>query len=320
MLFTIGLPAYKAQFFRECLESILHQTFEDFEVIILNDSSPEPIRDIVNGYSDRRIVYTENKENVGAYHIVDNWNKILSMAKGGFFVMMGDDDVLLPNYLQQFASLISKYNAANVFHCRTMIIDENSEFVELTETRPEMESVFDSIWARIEKNRTQFISDFVYRREALINNGGFIKIPLAWASDDITSYIAAIDGGTIHTNEVLFQYRRSSINISASIKNTEDKIRTVDSEKQWIDKIVNTANISSDDDFLVRKMIVSRLDIYVLKKKMLLVSKTIAAHPFSNFIKFISKRKDLGLPFNLVLYALIEAIKVRMTAKQPVKK
>ncbi len=320
MLFTIGLPAYKAQFFRECLESILHQTFEDFEVIILNDASPEPIRDIVNGYSDRRIVYTENKENVGAYHIVDNWNKILSMAKGGFFVMMGDDDVLLPNYLQQFASLISKYNAANVFHCRTMIIDENSEFVELTETRPEMESVFDSIWARIEKNRTQFISDFVYRREALINNGGFIKIPLAWASDDITSYIAAIDGGTIHTNEVLFQYRRSSINISASIKNTEDKIRTVDSEKQWIDKIVNTANISSDDDFLVRKMIVSRLDIYVLKKKMLLVSKTIAAHPFSNFIKFISKRKDLGLPFNLVLYALIEAIKVRMTAKQPVKK
>lgn len=320
MHFTIGLPAYKAQFFRECLESILHQTFEDFEVIILNDASPEPIRDIVNGYSDRRIVYTENKENVGAYHIVDNWNKILSMAKGEFFVMMGDDDVLLPNYLQQFASLISKYNAANVFHCRTMIIDENSEFVELTESRPEIESVFDSIWARIEKNRTQFISDFVYRREALINNGGFIKIPLAWASDDITSYIAAIDGGTIHTNEVLFQYRRSSINISASIKNTEDKIRTVDSEKQWIDKIVNTANISSDDDFLVKKMIVSRLDIYVLKKKMLLVSKTIAAHPFSNFIKFISKRKDLGLPFNLVLYALIEAIKVRMTAKQPVKK
>ncbi|WP_434979872.1 glycosyltransferase family 2 protein [Daejeonia sp. YH14] len=320
MLFTIGLPAYKAQFFRECLESILHQTFDDFEVVILNDASPEPIRDIVNGYSDRRIVYTENKENVGAYNIVDNWNKILSMAKGEFFVMMGDDDVLLPNYLQQFASLISKYNAANVFHCRTMIIDENSEFVELTETRPEMESVFDSIWARIEKNRTQFISDFVYRREALINNGGFIKIPLAWASDDITSYIAAIDGGIVHTNEVLFQYRRSSINISASIKNTEDKIRAVDSEKQWIDKIVNMTNISSDDDFLVRKMIVSRLDIYVLKKKMLLVSKTIVAHPFSSFIKFISKRKDLGLPFNLVLYALIEAIKVRMTAKQSVKK
>ena len=97
MKFSITIPAYKARFFDECVQSVLAQTFDDFEFIILNDKSPEPIKDIVSHYNDSRIRYYENDKNVGAEDVVYNWNKLLELAQGEFLICMGDDDMLYPN-------------------------------------------------------------------------------------------------------------------------------------------------------------------------------------------------------------------------------
>ena len=60
--YSFVLPAYKARFFREAIESILNQTYSEFELIIVNDASPEDLDSIVNSYSDERIRYYRNKE------------------------------------------------------------------------------------------------------------------------------------------------------------------------------------------------------------------------------------------------------------------
>lgn len=57
MKFSITIPAYKAKFLKECIDSILSQTYNDFELIIVNDASPEYLDSIINGYSDSRIRY-----------------------------------------------------------------------------------------------------------------------------------------------------------------------------------------------------------------------------------------------------------------------
>ena len=157
MKYSITIPAYKSTFLKECIDSILNQTFSDFELIILNDASPEPIEEIVDQYDDKRIHYYRNEKNVGAIDVVDNWNKLLKLAQGEYIICMGDDDMLANNCLEEYNHLIEKYPGLDVYHARTMMIDEKSEFCNFQEARPEFESVYSMIWHRTFKNRIQFI-------------------------------------------------------------------------------------------------------------------------------------------------------------------
>ena len=98
-MFTIGIPAYKSTFLKECIDSILAQDYSNFELIIVNDASPEDIDSIVSSYNDKRIRYYKNERNFGAEHVVDNWNKCLAYATGDYFVLMGDDDKMELDFL-----------------------------------------------------------------------------------------------------------------------------------------------------------------------------------------------------------------------------
>jgi glycosyltransferase involved in cell wall biosynthesis len=126
MRFTIAIPAYKLRFFEECLDSIFAQSYQDFELLILNDASPEDFDSAIAKYSDKRIQYLKNDKNCGAINVVDNWNKLLKMSTGDYIVMMGDDDKLHPDFLSTFNSLIEKYPQVDVFHARVTGIDQKS--------------------------------------------------------------------------------------------------------------------------------------------------------------------------------------------------
>ena len=88
MRFSVTIPAYKGKYLRECIDSVLAQTFTDFELVIVNDASPEDLGAIVNSYHDERVRYYVNETNCGAVDVVDNWNKCLEYATGdvGYFI------------------------------------------------------------------------------------------------------------------------------------------------------------------------------------------------------------------------------------------
>ena len=240
MRFTIGIPAFKAAYFKECIESVLTQDFLDFELIIINDNSPDLLEEIVNSFSDNRIKYYKNTHNIGAENVVNNWNKCLEIASGEFFILLGDDDKMEPDYLYQFDLLIKKYPELDVYHCRSNIINGQSDLLELTPSWPELESVYDNIWHRVSGYRIQYISDFVYRSETLKNNGNFYFLPLAWGSDDITSYQQMANKGIAHTNKCLLNYRNSPITISNS-GNIELKLLAIQKEMEWFQNFINLA-------------------------------------------------------------------------------
>ena len=98
-LVSIGIPAYKATYLKEAIDSVLNQTYTKFELIIVNDKSPENIEEIISTYNDKRIRYYKNEDNLGKTSIVLNWNKCLSYANGDFFVLLCDDDIMLPNFI-----------------------------------------------------------------------------------------------------------------------------------------------------------------------------------------------------------------------------
>lgn len=86
--FSVTVPAYKAQFLAECIDSILAQTYKNFELIIVNDASPQDLDSIVSKYDDQRIRYYKNKVGFGAEHVVGNWNKCLEYATGDYVIVL----------------------------------------------------------------------------------------------------------------------------------------------------------------------------------------------------------------------------------------
>ncbi len=63
-LISFVLPAYKEMYLSKAIESILHQTYPYWELIIVDDASPEPISIMINQYKDKRIKYIRNKTNM----------------------------------------------------------------------------------------------------------------------------------------------------------------------------------------------------------------------------------------------------------------
>ena len=254
MKYSILIPAYKCEFLRECIISLLAQTYKDYEVIILNDASPENLDDVVLLFPDNRIRYYKNETNCGAVNVINNWNKCLGYAQGDYVMCIGDDDMLSEDCLEQYNKAIQKHPDIDVFHCRSYIINEKSEKVSITPSWPEQESVYDNIWHRIFHYREHFIGDFLFKRTSLINKGGFYYLPLAWAADDITSYIMMADKGVVHINTPIFYYRRSTITISSG-GNVEYKLKAIKGEEDWFNSFFESSKPQDEQTAVLEKSI-----------------------------------------------------------------
>lgn len=227
--FSVTIPAYKNRYLKETIDSVLAQTYTNFEVVIVNDASPYDLDSIVSQYNDPRIRYFKNEKNCGAKDVVDNWNICLSYATGDYLICMGDDDKLTPRCLQDFADLIEKHPDLDLFHARSEIIDDDSNYVTTLELRPEWESVYSLIY----NPRNSHLGDYLFKTETLRKNGGFYKLPYGWQSDDISAFMAAASHGVANTEEPGFQYRGNGLSISHDLTCIEDKIEAVRASVKW---------------------------------------------------------------------------------------
>lgn len=249
--FSVTIPAYKDKYLKETIDSVLAQTYQNYEVVIVNDASPYKLDSIVSQYSDPRIRYFKNEKNCGAKDVVDNWNICLSYATGEYLICMGDDDNLTPRCLQDFADLIEKYPELDLYHARSEIIDDDSNFVCILEERPEWESVYSLMY----NPRNTHLGDWLFKTETLRKNGGFFKLPFGWQSDDISAFIAAASHGVANTKEPGFQYRGNGLSISHDMKSIEDKIEAVRYSIQWRLNFIADKEPTNTEDKKLKRLI-----------------------------------------------------------------
>lgn len=245
-MFSILIPAFKAKYLQKALESALSQTYTDFEIIVVNDHSPENLAKIVYRYDDSRISYYENEENLGKKSVIDAWNKCVEYSKREYCILFSDDDILHPEFLQEIKNLINKYTAVDLFSCRTAVIGKNDEVIRYSCAPPEFEHVLDFIWHRVHLFRDIFAQNYVFRRSALLDIGGFVKFPLAWATDDATWYSLAARNGIAASSKVLCNWRWSELNIS-NIGNSLLRFQAIDEYYSWLVNFID--NIPSNTEF-----------------------------------------------------------------------
>nr|WP_321404152.1 glycosyltransferase family 2 protein [uncultured Desulfobacter sp.] len=116
-LLSVCIPAYnRAGVLGVLFESILNQDFEDYEIVITEDASPEreQIKSVVKDYSRKnsgRIRYIENTENLG---YDGNLRNIINQSAGKYCFFMGNDDLMCPNALRKVASAVTRYDDIGV--------------------------------------------------------------------------------------------------------------------------------------------------------------------------------------------------------------
>ncbi len=85
-------------YLKEAIESILNQTFTDFEFLIINDGSIDKSEKVIKSYSDKRIRYYKNSKNLG---LAASLNKGVGLSKAKYLARMDGDDVSYPNRLEK---------------------------------------------------------------------------------------------------------------------------------------------------------------------------------------------------------------------------
>lgn len=111
---SVLLPAYntKAEYLREAIDSILAQTFTDFELLILDDCSTDPaVAEVVSSYSDGRIKFFRNERNLG---ISGSRNKLIELAQGEYLAVADHDDISLPERFELQVDFLDKHPEVGV--------------------------------------------------------------------------------------------------------------------------------------------------------------------------------------------------------------
>ena len=126
-LVTVAIPTYnRAAFIRDAIDSVLAQTFSDFELIILDDASTDGTAEIARSYDDPRLQYRRNPSNIG---MTGNWNLGFELAQGRLVALLHDDDRWAPEFLERAVQLFARSPDVGFAYAPTRPIDRQGRVV-----------------------------------------------------------------------------------------------------------------------------------------------------------------------------------------------
>lgn len=137
---SIGLPVYNGErYIAEALESIVSQTFTDFELIISDNASTDATLKICESYAarDGRIVLYPNEKNRGAAW---NYNHVFALSRGEYFKWASHDDRCAPPFLERCVDALDAHPAVVVAYPRTTVIDADGGTIEMEEDDLQLDS------------------------------------------------------------------------------------------------------------------------------------------------------------------------------------
>jgi len=172
---SVIMSVYNGEkYLKEAIESILNQTFRDFEFIIVDDGSTDKTPEILNEYAkkDKRIKIITNPKNIG---LTKSLNKALKIAKGEYIARMDADDISLPERLKKQVNFLTNYPNFGLVGCNVIVIDEKGNFVKNV-TLPE------SLNSALRK-RNRLVHGSVMFRKSLVKKIGGYNEKIFYAQD-----------------------------------------------------------------------------------------------------------------------------------------
>lgn len=150
---SIGLTVWNGErFLREALDSVLAQTFEDFELIISDNASTDATEQICRAYAakDGRIRYFRNETNFGA---AKNFNRVIELSSGQYFKFLAADDAIEPQFLERCVNLLDNLPGIILVSANHIKVNEFSETLSLVKydhdlRSPRVRDRFRKFWSQ----------------------------------------------------------------------------------------------------------------------------------------------------------------------------
>jgi glycosyltransferase involved in cell wall biosynthesis len=140
---TVLMSVYNGEkYLREAIDSILGQTFKDFEYLIIDDGSTDSSSDIIRSYTDSRIRLIQNEKNIG---LTRSLNKGLKLAKGEYIARMDADDISMPERLEKQVRFLDEHKNVALISSSVIFIDSCGKEVrrwDLATDSDEIKSIF----------------------------------------------------------------------------------------------------------------------------------------------------------------------------------
>lgn len=285
---SVVLPAYKEDFLERAIESILTQSYADFELIVVNDHPGSKIKTIVSRFSDVRIRYYENVENIGGKNLIRNWNNCIGYASGQYMVLASDDDEYDKDYLAEMINLTQKHPTCNLYYCRIRYIDKHGNTLQISQPALEYETPIDFIYQRLIWNRKQALQEFFFRTSALKAAGGFVDFPLAWYSDDATLALMSLNG-VAYSDKILFNMRLSGQNISTGNLHRKKKIEALRQYILWLDTFLPILSTYNKDDIFMKNKLLAEYRPILNYRRLISVGKLNIKNSFIGYKALIDE-------------------------------
>lgn len=261
---TVVIPVYKTEkYIANAISSLKNQTFKDFEIIFVDDGSPDDSISVIRGeLQEASIDYSIITQQNSGQGVARNTG--VKHAKGEWVLFLDSDDVLHPRALEMYANSIQKYPAAEFFF---------SKFQNVTEDNLLVEGAFTNKVTAI--NREELLKRFLTRKLTILVPGSLYKVSvlrekniwhasIRWSEDQhfMWQVLDGVQGG-VFVEACLYNYLQRSVGGSIMNATPVDIMLSAYTKFCELAKIVNSDEIKR---FLVSRWVLGNLNVLAHRK------------------------------------------------------
>ncbi len=203
------------RYLRHAVESVLTQSYSDFEFLIVDDASTDGSLEIIKTYQDPRIRIIQNSLNQGQ---TASLNIGLRKARGEFIARMDADDIALPQWLEKVYNFIKKRGDYSVVSPHALIIDEHDKIKQYTGLPLSYQEV---ILKNITESSINHVGSLM-RREDIASVGGYDERYMIAADYDLWTRLLIGGYKLVNMNEILTAIRIHTVSAGTRGKDMRD--------------------------------------------------------------------------------------------------
>lgn len=205
-----------AAYLREAIDSILNQTYTDFEFLIIDDASTDSSKEIILSYHDTRIRLIENERNIG---LTKSLNKGLREAKGEYIARMDADDISLPDRLAAQHAFLQQNPDVGVVSSWVQVIDEQGNNLRYWSTPLSPEAIY----YKLNFRNCLAHAAVMFRKEIVLAQGGYNE-NIARAQDYELWFRLSKITKICQLDRALLKWRDRKTNISSKWKKEQENV------------------------------------------------------------------------------------------------
>jgi glycosyltransferase involved in cell wall biosynthesis len=222
---TFIVPCYRlAHLLSECVNSILSQTFEDFEVLIMDDCSPDNTPEVARSFADPRVKHIRNEPNLGHLH---NYNKGIGLARGEYIWLISADDRLrTPQALDRYVRTMERNPGVGFICCPAVELRDGKETgLAAYSVLSDRDTIFEghNFLEKLAFADVVIASSGMVRRTCYEKYGVF-PLDLPYAGDWYLWCLFALHYQVGYVADPMINYRGHDLSMTTHLKNTDMRI------------------------------------------------------------------------------------------------